>query len=65
MPTFRPNFSPQISPKFSSVEIWDRFLKQTLPAAVIKEVVHEEKKLGPLHEDIERNVSRLRAQLFK
>jgi hypothetical protein len=47
------------------VEIWDRFLKRTLPAAVIKELGHEEKKLYPLYEDIERNVSRLRAELLK
>jgi hypothetical protein len=47
------------------VEIWDRFLKKTLPAAVIRQIAHEEKKLYPLYEDIEKQVERLRKELLK
>jgi hypothetical protein len=47
------------------VEIWNRFLKQSLPAAVIREITHEEKKLYPLYEDIEQQVERLRKELLK
>jgi hypothetical protein len=47
------------------VEIWDRFLKKSLPAAVIRQITHEEKKLYPLYEDIEKQVERLRKELLK
>jgi len=47
------------------VEIWNRFLKQSLPQAVIRQITHEEKKLYPLYEDIEKQVERLRKELLK
>jgi hypothetical protein len=47
------------------VEIWDRFLKKSLPAAVIRQITHEEKKLYSLYEDIEKQVERLRKELLK
>jgi hypothetical protein len=47
------------------VEIWNRFLQKSLPASVIEQIGHEEKKLYPLYEDIEKNVERLRKQLLK
>ena len=47
------------------MEIWDRFLKKSLPAAVIREITHEENKLYPLYEDIEKQVERLRKELLK
>lgn len=47
------------------VEIWDRFLKKSLPLAVIRQITHEEKKLYPLYEDIEKQVERLRREILK
>jgi hypothetical protein len=47
------------------VEIWDRFLKKSLPAAVLRQINHEEKKLYPLYEDLEKQVTRLREELKK
>jgi hypothetical protein len=47
------------------VEIWNRFLQNSLPATVLKEITHKEKKLYPLYEDIEANVERLRKELLK
>lgn len=47
------------------VEIWNRFLKQSLPAAVIREINHEEKKLYPLYADIEKHLERLRKELLR
>jgi hypothetical protein len=45
------------------VEIWNRFLEKSLPAAVIRELGHEEKKLYPLYADIELQVARLQEEL--
>jgi hypothetical protein len=47
------------------VEIWDRFLKKSLPTEVIRQITHEEKKLYPLYEDIEKQVERLRKELLR
>jgi hypothetical protein len=45
------------------VEVWNRGLKDALVRDVIWEIEHDEKKLYPLYEDIERQVKRLREKL--
>jgi hypothetical protein len=47
------------------VEIMDRFLKKSLPLAVLRQLPHEESKLNPLYDDIETQVERLRRELLK
>jgi hypothetical protein len=47
------------------VEIWNRFLQKAIPNTVVPELRHEEKKLYPLYEDIEEQVTRLRKELNK
>ena len=48
-----------------SVEIWNPFLDGSLPQAVVRKLTHEESKLYPLYEDIEKQVVRLRRELLK
>jgi hypothetical protein len=45
------------------LEIWNRGLQKTLPAKVITRIGHEESKLHPFYEEIERQAARLRTQL--
>lgn len=45
------------------IEIWRRFLARTLPYAVATEIVHSEKDLYPLYEDVEKNFIRLQRKL--
>jgi hypothetical protein len=47
------------------VELWNRGLKETLPAEVMLEVRHEEKKLDPFYADLDSQFRRLRAELKK
>jgi hypothetical protein len=46
------------------VEIMDRFLKKSLPLAVLRQLTHEESKLHSLYDDIETQVERLRKKLL-
>jgi hypothetical protein len=45
------------------VEIWNRFLDQSLPNTVVRRLEHEEPKLYPLYKDIEEQVVRLRKEI--
>ena len=45
------------------IEIWDRFLKKSLPAAVTVELQHNEESLYPLYDEVEREFVRLQGVL--
>jgi hypothetical protein len=45
------------------VEIWHRYLKQTLPPRVLEHVEHREERLYPLYVDLEDQLARLRSIL--
>jgi hypothetical protein len=47
------------------VEIWNRFLDGSLPTEVANKMDHREDKLKPFYEDVEKNFSRLSAELKK
>ncbi len=47
------------------VEIWNRGLQKTLPTEVVFRINHEEKKLYPFYEDLDRQATRLREELKK
>lgn len=47
------------------VEIWNRFLANTLPHEVLKLIDHSESKLYPFYEDLETQTNRLREELQK
>lgn len=47
------------------VEVWNRALKDALPAEVVWEIKHDEEKLHPLYDDFQLRVTRLREQLKK
>jgi hypothetical protein len=41
------------------VEIWNRFLDQSLPREVLQQIEHKEETLQPLYADLEHNLSTL------
>ncbi|MBM9512414.1 hypothetical protein [Desulfogranum marinum] len=45
------------------VDLWDRFLKDTLPGEVVQALGHSEKSLHPLYEDLQQRHDELRAKL--
>jgi len=45
------------------VEIWNRYLQETLPGKVMKLLGHEEKKLYPLYDDLVVHFRRLQKEL--
>ncbi len=45
------------------VDLWDRFLKETLPGEVVQALDHSEKSLYPLYEDLQHRHDELRAKL--
>jgi hypothetical protein len=45
------------------VEIWNRFLRDSLPSGVANKLDHKETTLYPLYEDIQNNFNKLRAEL--
>jgi hypothetical protein len=47
------------------VEIWNRYLNNSLPQAVVRELTHQESSLYPLYDDIEKQVMRLKQELLK
>lgn len=47
------------------VEIWESWLKKTIPPEVLREIGHTEEKLLPLYEDLRNQTKRLQALLMK
>jgi hypothetical protein len=47
------------------VEVWNRWLKSSLPGDVVTKIDHSEKKLYPLYDDIEKHFKELSASLKK
>jgi hypothetical protein len=45
------------------VEIWNRFMKETLPAEVLHRLEHSEQRLHPLYADLEQQLGTLRSRL--
>lgn len=45
------------------VDLWERFLADTLPGEVVKAIGHTEKSLYPLYDDLQKQHDRLRAKL--
>lgn len=45
------------------VDIWDRFMADTLPGEVVNALGHSEESLYPFYDDIKKNHDRIRAQL--
>ena len=45
------------------IEIWERFLAETLPGEVIKKLDHNEEKLHPFYEHLEKKLSELQAEV--
>jgi hypothetical protein len=45
------------------VEIWNRFLDQSLPREVLQQIEHKEETLQPLYADLEHNLSTLSKRL--
>jgi hypothetical protein len=45
------------------VDLWDRFVKETLPGEVVQALGHSEKSLYPLYEDLQQRHDELRAKL--
>jgi hypothetical protein len=45
------------------VDLWDRFLKDSLPGEVVQALDHSEKSLHPLYEDLQQRHDELRAKL--
>ena len=45
------------------VEIWNRWVSESLPSEVAKKLDHSESLLNPLYEDLEQQLRRLRSQL--
>lgn len=50
---------------FEFVEVWSRWLKGTLPSALVPIVGHSEEPLQPFYEHIRRKHDELQARLFK
>ncbi len=47
------------------VEIWDRWLDETIPAEVAGALEHGEDKLYPLYDDLSRQFRRLQKELLR
>jgi hypothetical protein len=45
------------------VDLWDRWLAGTLPAAVVEKIGHDESRLGPLYEDVADRLEIIRSRL--
>ncbi len=45
------------------VEIWNRFLDQSLPREVLQQIEHKEGTLQPLYADLEHHLTRLSKRL--
>ncbi len=45
------------------VELWERFLAESIPGEVIKKLKHSEEKLQPFYSELEKQLYQLRKEL--